>query len=746
MIENIIPRKLGITTVAAGYTKVYLAHSTYSDADVQGKIFWVDKGTRSILDTHLDRFYTVLSGFTPNTQYTLTGAYYDSMVDDELLAAKVGLLESDPQVLTTLIQPTFSGHTVESQQVDVGVGTPYITFNIQGEANVLIIEKQKVGDKTWEVLFTGTKSDTVTMPLNPGTYNFRTRGYVHLPDGVTSDVSVYDTLDNVLVEYQFNPPSKPTNITFKTAKVMDGIERYDVKVEWDWVKATGTNVREFVLYFVTEDEYNITKWQKASTVNGGASKSTVITGFPFNKGFKFKVDAVAWGPDSLSITSSDDTSFIVDNNTTLDSSFTTDTNIEVTYAHIKAYRTDNNVKKQTFLIDAGTGSVAIGELDQNGKAPISLDPVSGKLNVEGSVITKEIVAASVVLSNLTGTDNPSIRTANKNAFASAAQGLWAGYDSTDSLFKFDLGSDSQYLRWDGKDLVIAGNVKIGTPGGNIDIGEGITGNFVANIYKEAATVPTQPASSDYPPTGWSSTPITATAHHVWISSAIISSKTGSVDSASSWSSPARFSSVAGTDGYATISVYQSAATKPVTPTEKGIPPAGWFIAAPDRIEGKSIWMINAIRKGNNATIEGAWSSPTRLSGDDGIGTRGPGIYRQSVAGLTSFDSIKAAEFFQTAFTTPPVAFDVLTQYSTSDLSKAYTRQWNGTSWTQPALVVSGDIIADGSITSNKLVADSAFLNTMGVNIIYDNPAVSSGDPERNYKMKIDLNIGSIHIR
>lgn len=88
----------------------------------------------------------------------------------------------------------------------------------------------------------------------------------------------------------------------------------------------------------------------------------------------------------------------------------------------------------------------------------------------------------------------------------------------------------------------------------------------------------------------------------------------------------------------------------------------------------------------------------------------------------------------------------MTEYNANNPAQSYTRQWNGSGWGQPALVIHGDMIVNGTITSSKIVANDAFLSQIGVNTIYDRNAALSGNPEAVYKMKIDLASGYIHIR
>ena len=72
--------------------------------------------------------------------------------------------------------------------------------------------------------------------------------------------------------------------------------------------------------------------------------------------------------------------------------------------------------------------------------------------------------------------------------------------------------------------------------------------------------------------------------------------------------------------------------------------------------------------------------------------------------------------------------------------------WSGSAWTTPALVVHGDLIVDGTVRAEALVADHAFLAKAGIDVIYDRTAALSAVPESTYKMKIDLANGFLHIR
>lgn len=696
-----MPRKMLIANPVSAYRSIYLNHSSYFDEDVVGKVFWINDVLH--VDDKLSNMYTVVGGLTPATPYTISGSYYDAILDDELLNHKIGILESDEVKIATKIEPTIKNVYVTGSPVDVGVGEPLVNIELEGDADAIIVEKKlnTEGDDKWVPAYHGAMTTPISFTSIAGTFDFRVSGVITLPDGITTEHSAPAVITAVDVRYNFQPPSAPENIDFKVAKIMDGIERYDLQVSWDWDKGTGANVREFVLYFVDIDEYNKNKWTNASVMNGGAAKSLVISNFPFNKTYKFKAAAVAWGPDDQHITDSAETSFTITPNTPVDAGFVNETGIEVTYRHIQAFRKHNGIRQQSFLIDANTGSVAVGLLNDKGEAPISFDPIQGIVNVDGSVISKKIYTASLILSNLTGKENPSIHSSTKTSYGSANQGVWMGTDDGSGKFKFDLGDSTKYIRWDGDKLIISSNVEIGTPTGNIDIGTGIQGNFIGYVYRQSRTQPSRPVGSSYPPAGWSTTPNLAGTYPIWVSQAVINSKTNLVDSGSSWSSPVKFS---GTDGVGSVNVYKLSTTKPANPTGSAIPPSGWDTTPPERVTGYSVWVSSASRAGDSNSITGSWSSPSKISGDNG--SRGPGFYVQARSTFTSWSDSAATTFFNNNFSSGPSLYDVLTQYRTSDPSRAETKMWNGSSWVKPAVAVHGDMVVDGTIVGRHLQADT----------------------------------------
>ncbi|AQT25204.1 tail protein [Providencia phage vB_PreS_PR1] len=1038
MIKNPSPAKMVLSSIAVGYTKALVYHSPFTDPDTIGKTFWITTGNKEVAQTSqdLNTFYMILEKLTPNTKYSVTGAYWDSMVDSELLANKLSILISDSSNITTLLAPRIKSYKAEMEAAVVGVGTSYLIVDFEGAGQIVELQLSKDG-KTWETIYSGEIKEGVRLANIPaGTYKARCRGRVALPDGFTTDISDWTQYPaDLVVNYAFTPPSKPTNLTFTAARILDGNERYDVQVKWNWSAGSGANIREFVMYYVSKAEFDKTGWAKAARVNTGATQAAIITGFPWEIPTVFKVEAISWGPSDKNTTASDNANFTLNASIPLDSSFTKTTGIEITYSHIKGQKQVNGKWEQTFLLNASDGSFSLGMLNDKGVAPISMDPVTGTVNVDGRIISNEIYAASVVLSNLTGQDNPKIYSTGKT-YGGDTSGVWMGMGK-DGLARFDVGNKDSFIRFDGEKIWMSAGVTIGTPNGDITIGDGITGIRQVTIYQLNTAAPSIPVSQEYPPPGWSKTPPSIQdpfKQKIYASTGQLDPVTDKLVSGTNYSQPVQWSGTTGSDGKpgsngsngldgkGTVSIYQlgNKGTVPVASTLPDYPPNGWSTTPPaipnpltqcvyvsigqldpktNKLVSGTKWATPVQFTGNNGnngqdgkpgadgkpgsngtnglpgkdgfgltyvyqvsrtqpvipggieypptnwsktppanynpTVEAVyasmgtldprtnklvagtgWSTPIQWSGipanpvnnnlltgttdlvivdssntsvskssmlstefmptvesfnllkgkkvtvscfieTNGIvegtaggrhrigcemsityvdgqtqhigtwydrgtatsavskatitiqnkevksvaamgvhiqgkttfgkvsqvkleegdvatawvdagkngkpgadgkpgangtngtpganGQRGPGFYRQG-RGAAGWSDADATAFFKSTFSSTPVQYDVLTQYHTANPKAGITRQWNGSSWTNPALMVHGDMVLDGTITSKKIVADQAFFAQTGINVIYDRAAALSSNPEGTYKMKIDLQNGSIHIR
>ncbi|CAM0006781.1 straight fibre tail protein [Vibrio phage D248] len=678
MINNTQPVRLTYQSSLVGYTRGVFYHSGYSDQDVVGKAFWLD-GVLQPITTNLDYLYFEVVTLQQDTAYLLEAAFFDEMVDTDMLDARTMVNISDPLAFTTKKAPVITGYTVSAEQVEVGVAPPILNLTISGFADSLEVQWAPTGTTDWVTAYVGPADPEVAVVgISPGTIDVRARGSINIPDGLgTKDVGAWSYENTILLDWAYSPPSAPTNITFTTAKLAEPAERFDVLVAWDWDRGTGPDIREFVLYSIPTSLYDSNpandKWRDATRVNTGVAQSYVHIGHPFELPMKYMVASIAWGPTEENTAFSNIVDFEITTSTPIDNDFTTQTGVEVTYAHIKGLLNDNNVWKQTFLIDAATGAVAIGLLDGQGQAPITFDPVSGNVNVKGSVITEEIVAANFVMANLSGTDNPKLYTSAKPNYEDPSQGLFAGYTDNDAKFKFDLGDSLKYIRWDGDNLRISGDVVIGTPDGDVPIGDGST--FVAEIFIDATDTPSTPTDTNYPPAGWSTVPDPASENIQYIS-------------------------------------------------------------------------VGRVSLASNTLVSGeVWSDPIQFTGRDG--PRAPGFYSQPGSGYANFNPTQANLLFTQLYGADgePVEYDVVVQYKSTDPdANVHTAQWDGSSWVTATQTIHGNVIVDGSLRAESLIADDAFLQTLGVNNIYDNAAISSGNPVANYKMRISLVNGSIHIR
>lgn len=235
MISNNAPAKMVLNSIMTGYTMAYVQHSIYTDYDVIGRSFWLKTGES--IDrrdyTGIDTFFVMINNLTPSTSYEIQGAFYDSIIDSELLEAKIGINLSNETNFRTKEKPTIVAARSESEPVDVGVGSPIVVVETTGEASYCTIELKSTAteDSPWTKYYIGALGSTIKFGGVPiGDYKIRISGQVTMPDGVTVDSSGYYEFPNILtVAYNFVPPTAPIDIVFKAARIADGKERYDVR-------------------------------------------------------------------------------------------------------------------------------------------------------------------------------------------------------------------------------------------------------------------------------------------------------------------------------------------------------------------------------------------------------------------------------------------------------------------------------------------------------------------------------------
>ena len=479
MIENIQPRTLVIGSVVASYTKLHVHHSSVVDEDAMGKAFWTQKQgsgeSAPIPYNDHELSYRVLYNLTPDSQYTIKGTFYDTMVDEEILAAKQNVSISDPVVVRTAKPPRIVSVSQEARQVDIGVTDPIITVEVDGDADSYVVA-YSTDQITWNSVASGSTS-TVAFSLPMGTYYLRVRGRISLPASGMEDSAWYTLPNPVVVEGSSSEPNPPTSVAASVGRIQATFERYDVRLSWNWDRGDAGNITEFIIkgYPAPNDTYiptgNEPEWDNPSILtSSGTNTSTVLVDIMKDVRMFYRVEALGYDStaapsDVLILTVSDDN---------VDDEYVKGSGVEVTYSHILAYTEDaQGSKEQTFKVDAATGSVAIGKVDPVTGAPIKVDAQTGQVHVQGHVIADTINSASFVMTQLSASDRPNIRTNNKTNYGDGEAGLYMGYnaDTLSPAFQFEMGNTANYLKWDGENLRISGSVRIEGPQGDRPIQE-----------------------------------------------------------------------------------------------------------------------------------------------------------------------------------------------------------------------------------------------------------------------------------
>jgi hypothetical protein len=463
-IKNTAPATVIVTEVVAGYTVACLATNIGTDSDIVGRVVNIDNVYNSKYVG--DAPYTIIPGFLQNTLYSVEVGRYDSMNNDDLIESGFNINFSAEEAVTMRTYPSITSYSILSDFVEVGSSPPILNLMLDGYADSVEVEFSAEGANTWSSGWSGPFNSDLRAPGLPlGTWDIRVRGVINLPSFPYVEYSLWVGLDSVVLANQFISPSVPTGLSIVVGKLAEPAERYDAEISWDWDRSTGPEIRYFVLERLDVTRYS-TDWTMAEKINTGASTSYTVVGHPIEKQFKYRVSAISWGPSPDNRTIGPEASLTIDNATTI-VNLTRDSQIEVSYAHIKAYVKINGVNTQTFLLDATTGGMSIGKLDGQGNAPITVNGSTGSLSVDGGIITDSIYAANFILANTNGASNPSLYSAAKTSYGDASEGIFMGHDSSNN-FKFDLGNSTEYIKWDGSNLRISGDVLIG-PSGNTNL-------------------------------------------------------------------------------------------------------------------------------------------------------------------------------------------------------------------------------------------------------------------------------------
>lgn len=147
--------------------------------------------------------------------------------------------------------------------------------------------------------------------------------------------------------------------------------------------------------------------------------------------------------------------------------------------------------------------------------------------------------------------------------------------------------------------------------------DAIPPNYKIYIYKNSTSKPDKPTGTSQTPSGWSDYP-TSISGTWWQCIGIVNGLTNEV---TEWSEVLQVNGANGTNGSDGISIEfrfaknQSSTSAPsVTVTTRE--PSGWTVEPPILSTGEYMWMIVAKINSDN-TLNGNWSNPTRISGEQG---------------------------------------------------------------------------------------------------------------------------------
>ncbi len=494
-IQNVKPGVLSVLSTEQGYTQIKQFFNSDSDYDLSHVGGWRkaagalrSSATYSQVAYNKDSRVYTFTGLSAGTSYDLTLAFLDNFIsgDSALISSEYqnigSLINFTNNTVSTVSPVTISG--IVNSITEVAAGSPFSTleFTCSGVATELHIEYKPSAGSTWSTLYKGPTSSSIKVSVIGGTYNVRYTSRIAFSDG-TSESSATTTWGSVVsVESPLAAPSAVTSGVVSAFKSRNNTTAaYDLRINWNYGSDSLSQAkkRNFNIALAA----NPTETTNYASLDWNNCYKDIAVTAPFtipNVGYRtpyvVRIGVTGWGTSDSAFT-------YVPVYVTLNTSesaklgyvlaseiaFPTNTKIQVDDQFIRAYKVydaavpANNVK--TFELDAATGNVTIGTVNAayGNKVPFLFDSTANKLQIDGRVITDQIEAATFVMSWLGGVA-PSLRTAGKTSYDGTAAGLWAGYTDA-STFKFNIGDATKFLKWDGSELIISGNVRIGTANG-----------------------------------------------------------------------------------------------------------------------------------------------------------------------------------------------------------------------------------------------------------------------------------------
>ena len=274
------------------------------------------------------------------------------------------------------------------------------------------------------------------------------------------------------------------------------------------------------------------------------------------------------------------------------------------------------------------------------------------------------------------------------------------------------------------------------PDGN----DGANGNTVDIVFQRSTTVPTTPSPSAGVPTGWFGTtndvPSTPSGGLIYASFGIQIAGAGNF----TWEAPVQVQGADGADGLAGVSGsftqvrFADDATQPATttyPTNDLGTNTTWTASSTD-----AIWVITrqVTFSSTNVRTNGSWSisrfrgenGTAGQDGSDGLdgsngapGANGAGLYNVSL-GLTQtqLDALTTSAIntqFVTVSGRDPVQGDIFVLNGTGDAIR--TVRYSGTIWEVQTAFIDGDLVVNGTITTDQIAANTITADNIAGNTI-----------------------------
>ncbi len=519
IFENKQPLVFNVDLLEIGYTKIRAAHNVPVDTDINSRVVWYKdagaaKNTASRHEVTYEGInYVDVSGLSEGTGYDLSYSLVDDFAISDLVileaqyqtAANIITITEQNSVTTKSSVSIASATNINNDQEQIGAHPSVLRMVMSGDATNVVIEAT---DNAWGsayVIYQGSVSDgeVIDVTLAPGTYNLRATSEFIFANGEVDNggTNVYGTA--VSVSDSITAPADPSSIQATATKILDNVASYNLGMSWTWAIGAGGSKQNTLVSYMEFDgtisDLSTLDWTTATSEVALDLDHTFIS-VPYRKNLAVRVVVQGWNNNASSAVYRE--VFISENLSSPDNLETgyivpvdgealpDETKVYIDSRYISGF---DSVGDKTFNFDAATGDVTIGKSGTyNGtvvSTPFQFDASAQILSISGQTITDKIVAADYVMGWLSGSA-PQFRTSNRSSYGDGNEGIWMGYSDA-STFQMDIGNATEYIRWDGANLRISGQV-------TIDGGSALN-QLQKNVsyYKAATSTPNTPTGGTF---------------------------------------------------------------------------------------------------------------------------------------------------------------------------------------------------------------------------------------------------------